>query len=101
MKIFTLICCIFCFLGFNISLKPTPLDLINVLKEEMSPQNKSFVTALIQIEIKKNDREIEHLKNQMAISYGGKMISQINKKREIEKKIEVLEAENISLKNKF
>jgi hypothetical protein len=100
MKNFILICCIFCFLGFSISLKPAPLDLINALKEEMSPQNKSFMTALINIEVKKNDKEIEHLKNQMAISHGGKFMSQLQRKKEIQHKIELLEKENETLVSK-
>lgn len=97
MKNFILICCMFCFLGFSISLKPTPLDLINALKEEMSPQNKSFVTALINMEIRKNEKEIEHLKNQMTISHGGKFMSQLQRKKEIQTRIELLEKENESL----
>jgi hypothetical protein len=90
----------FCFLGFSISLKPAPLDLINALKEEMSPQNKSFMTALINIEVKKNDKEIEQLKNQMSISHGGKLMSQLQRKKEIQHKIELLEKENETLVSK-
>ena len=100
MKNFILICCMFCFLGFSISLKPAPLDLINALKEEMSPQNKSFMTALINIEVKKNDKEIEQLKNQMSISHGGKLMSQLQRKKEIQHKIELLEKENETLVSK-
>ena len=100
MKNFILICCMFCFLGFSISLKPTPLDLINALKEEMNPQNKSFMTALINIEVKKNDKEIEHLKNQMAINHGGKFMSELQRKKEIQHRIEILEKENETLVSK-
>ena len=100
MKYFILICCMFCFLVFSLSLKPAPLDLINALKEEMSPQNKSFMTALINIEVKKNDKEIEQLKNQMSISHGGKLMSQLQRKKEIQHKIELLEKENETLVSK-
>ena len=100
MKNFILACCMFCFFGFNMSLKPSPLDLINALKEEMSPQNKSFVTALINIEVKKNDKEIEHLKNEMAIGHGGKLMSQLQRKKEIQHRIEILEKENETLVSK-
>jgi len=63
----------------------------------MSPQNKSFLTALINIEVKKNDKEIEHLKNQMAINHGGKFMSELQRKKEIQHRIEILEKENESL----
>jgi hypothetical protein len=82
------------------SLKSSPIDLINVLKEEMSPQNKSFLTALINIEVKKNDKEIEHLKNQMAINHGGKFMSELQRKKEIQNRIEILEKENETLVSK-
>jgi hypothetical protein len=100
MKKFILTCCIFCFFGFSISLKSSPIDLINALKEEMSPQNKSFLTALINIEVKKNDKEIEHLKNQMAINHGGKIMSELQRKKEIQHRIEILEKENETLVSK-
>lgn len=100
MKNFILICCMFCFLGFSISLKPAPLDLINALKEEMSPQNKNFVTALINMEVKKNEKEIEHLKNELAIGHGGKFMSQLQRKKEIQTRIEFLERENETLVSK-
>jgi len=100
MKKFISACCMFCFFGFNVSLKSSPIDLINALKEEMSPQNKSFMTALINIEIKKNDKEIEHLKNQMAINHGGKFMSELQRKKEIQNRIEILEKENETLVSK-
>ena len=97
MKKFILACCVFCFFGFNMSLKSSPIDLINALKEEMSPQNKSFLTALINMEIRKNEKEIEHLKNELAISHGGKFMSELQRKKEIQHRIELLEKENESL----
>ena len=97
MKKFILACCVFCFFGFNMSLKSSPIDLINALKEEMSPQNKSFLTALINMEIRKNEKEIEHLKNELAISHGGKLMSELQRKKEIQHRIELLEKENESL----
>ena len=82
------------FYFLSLSLIASPIDLINALKEEMNPQNKSFVSSLINLEIKKNNKEIEHLRNQMEINHGGKLVSQIQRKKEIQNKIEELEKEN-------
>jgi len=92
-----LACCFFCFFGFNSMLKSSPLELINSLKEEMNPQNRQFVSALINIEVKKNNREIEHLNNLLSLNLGGKAMAEINRKRDIQFKIEKIEKENESL----
>lgn len=99
MKKFISACCFFCFFGFSSMLKSSPLDLINSLKEEMNPSNRQFLTALIQSEVKKNQNEIAHLRNQLEISYGGKMASQVQRKQDIKQKIERLENQNYSLLN--
>ena len=100
MKKFISACCMFCFFGFSMSLKSSPIDLINALKEEMSPQNKSFLTALINMEIRKNEKEIEHLRNELTISHGGKFMSELQRKKEIQHRIEILEKENETLVSK-
>jgi len=97
MKNFILICCMFCFLGFSISLKPDPLKLIESLKEEMSSGNRQFLSALIHSEVKKNNYEIAHLREQLSVNHGGKMTSELNRKREINQKIEKLESQNETL----
>lgn len=97
MKKFISLCCFFCFFGFSSMLKSSPLDLINALKEEMSPNNRQFISALVNSEIKKNENEIAHLRNQLEINYGGKMASQIQRKESIKQKIERLESQNESL----
>lgn len=97
MKKIILACCFFCFFGFNSMLKSSPLELINSLKEEMNPQNRQFVSALINIEVKKNNREIEHLNNLLSLNLGGKAMAEINRKRDIQFKIEKIEKENESL----
>jgi hypothetical protein len=76
------------------SLRPDPINLINALKEEMSPQNKSFISALINIEIKKNEKEIMHLRNQLVVNRGGKFLTELQRKNEIKNRIELLEIEN-------
>ena len=76
------------------SMLANPLHLIENLKEEMSPQNQKFISFLIKAEIKKNNREIEILKDKMSIAYGGKMLSQIHFKEELQEKIEYLESRN-------
>lgn len=97
MKNFILFC-IFCFLGFNISLRPDALNLINALKEEMNPQNKSFISALISAKVRKNEKEIMHLQNQLTVNHGGKLLSELQRKKEIQHRIESLEKENESLR---
>ena len=97
MKKIILACCFFCFFGFNSMLKGSPLELINSLKEEMSSQNRQFVSALVNIEVKKNNREIEHLNNLLSLNLGGKAMAEINRKRDIQFKIEKIEKENESL----
>jgi hypothetical protein len=87
----------FCFLGFSISLKPDPLKLIESLKEEMSSGNRQFLSALIHSEVKKNNYEIAHLREQLSVNHGGKMTSELNRKREINQKIEKLESQNETL----
>jgi hypothetical protein len=82
------------FYFLSLSLIASPIDLINSLKEEMNPQNKQLIMSLSNIEIKKNNKEIAHLKNQMEINHGGKLVSQIQRKKEIQNKIEELEKEN-------
>ena len=94
MKKIILACCFFCFFGFNSVLKSTPLELINSLKEEMNLSNRQFITSLITIEVKKNNIEIEHLNSLLSINIGGKVIAQINIKRELQIKIEKLEKQN-------
>jgi hypothetical protein len=94
MKKIILACCFFCFFGFNSVLKSTPLELINSLKEEMNLSNRQFITSLITIEVKKNNIEIEHLNSLLSINIGGKVIAQINRKRELQIKIEKLEKQN-------
>ena len=89
-----ILCSLFYFLGFNMSLRPDPINLINALKEEMSPQNKSFISALINIEIKKNEKEIMHLRNQLVVNRGGKFLTELQRKNEIKNRIELLEIEN-------
>ena len=97
MKKIVLACCFFCFFGFSSMLKSAPLDLINSLKEEMSPQNRQFVSVLINTEVKKNNKEIEHLNSLLSVNQGGKMMVELNRKKDIQIKIEKLEKENESL----
>ena len=94
MKKIILACCFFCFFGFNSMLKGSPLELINALKEEMSPQNRQFISALVNIEIKKNNKKIEHLNSLLEVNQGGKLLTQIHRKQEIKIEIEKLEKEN-------
>ena len=94
MKKIILLCCFFCFFGFSSTLKGSPLDLINALKEEMSPQNRQFISALVNIEIKKNNKKIEHLNSLLEVNQGGKLLTQIHRKEEIKIEIEKLEKEN-------
>ena len=94
MKKIILACCFFCFFGFSSALKSTPLELINSLKEEMNLSNRQFISSLITIEVKKNNIEIEHLNSLLSINIGGKVITQINRKRELQIKIEKLEKQN-------
>ena len=97
MKKIILLCCFFCFFGFSSTLKGSPLDLINALKEEMSPQNRQFISALVNIEIKKNNKKIEHLNNLLSLNLGGKAMAELNRKKDIQFKIEKIEKENKSL----
>jgi hypothetical protein len=97
MKKIILLCCFFCFFGFNSMLKSSPLDLIESLKEEMSPSNKQFLSALIHSEVKKNENQIAHLREQLNVNRGGKMVAELQRKREINQKIERLESQNESL----
>lgn len=97
MKKFISLCCFFCFFGFNSMLKGSPLDLIESLKEEMSPSNKQFLSALIHSEVKKNENQIAHLREQLNVNRGGKMVAELQRKREINQKIERLESQNESL----
>ena len=99
MKKIILACCFFCFFGFNSMLKGSPLELINALKEEMSPQNRQFISALVNIEIKKNNKKIEHLNSLLEVNQGGKLLTQIRRKQEIKIEIEKLEKENELLVN--
>lgn len=99
MKKIILACCFFCFFGFNSILKSSPIELINSLKEEMNNKNSQFITSLIAIEIRKNNIEIEHLNNLLSVNIGGKVMSQIQRKKDIQDKIEKLEKQNISLLN--
>jgi predicted RecB family endonuclease len=99
MKKIILACCFFCFFGFSNALKSTPLELINSLKEEMNPNNRQFITSLITIEVKKNNIEIEHLNSLLSINIGGKAIAQINRKKDLQIKIEKLEKQNNLLLN--
>lgn len=94
MKKIISLCCFFCFFGFSSTLKGSPLDLINALKEEMSPQNRQFISALVNIEVKKNNKKIEHLNSLLEVNQGGKLLTQIHRKQEIKIEIEKLEKEN-------
>ena len=97
MKKIISLCCFFCFFGFSSALKGSPLDLINALKEEMSPQNRQFVSVLVNTEVKKNNKKIEHLNSLLEINQGGKLLTQLHRKYEIQMQIEELEKENKSL----
>lgn len=94
MKKIILACCFFCFFGFNSMLKGSTLELINALKEEMSPQNRQFISALVNTEVKKNNKKIEHLNSLLEVNQGGKLLTQIHRKEEIKIEIEKLEKEN-------
>lgn len=94
MKKIISLCCFFCFFGFSSTLKGSPLDLINALKEEMSQQNRQFISALVNIEVKKNNKKIEHLNSLLEVNQGGKLLTQIHRKQEIKIEIEKLEKEN-------
>lgn len=97
MKKIISLCCFFCFFGFSSMLKSSPLDLINSLKEEMSPGNRQFLSALIHSEIKKNEHEISHLKEQLNVNQGGKIATELHRKQDLKQKIERLESQNESL----
>ena len=99
MKKIILVCCFFCFFGFNSALKSAPLELINSLKEEMNLKNAQFISSLISIEVKKNNMEINHLNNLLNVNIGGKAIAEIQRKKEIRIKIEKLEKQNDLLLN--
>ena len=94
MKKIISLCCFFCFFGFSSMLKGSPLDLINALKEEMSPQNRQFISALVNIEVKKNNKKIEHLNSLLEVNQGRKFLTQIQRKQENKIEIEKIEKEN-------
>ena len=67
----------------------------------MTPQNRQFLSALVNTEVKKNNKKIEHLNSLLEVNQGGKLLTQIHKKQEIKQKIEKLEFQNESLLKNF